>query len=130
MESANKMQFPLTICGFHLKLRVPQQLNFTIAVFYHFLWIPSLLITVRSSINIDDEKQFHSLIYPFGTIFRYPQNNFFFVDARPRLFAKALLEPLYTIFRGLYGSLIPDGKRIICSRLKGLKKFLDFFVLR
>ena len=35
MESANKMRIPLTLCGFHLQLRVPQELNLTIQMFYH-----------------------------------------------------------------------------------------------
>ena len=35
MESANKMRIPLTICGFHLQLRDPQQLNLTKQMFYH-----------------------------------------------------------------------------------------------
>ena len=29
------MRIPLTICGFHLQLRIPQQLNLTIQMFYH-----------------------------------------------------------------------------------------------
>ena len=29
------MRIPLTICGFHLQLRIPQQLNLTIQRFYH-----------------------------------------------------------------------------------------------
>ena len=42
MESANKMRIPLTICGFYLQfadsllhLRIPQQLNLTLQMFYH-----------------------------------------------------------------------------------------------
>ena len=43
MEFANKKRIPLTICGFHSKFadstynsRIPQQLNLTIQVSYHW----------------------------------------------------------------------------------------------
>ena len=35
MESANKTRTPLTICGFHLEMWIPQQLNLTIEMSYH-----------------------------------------------------------------------------------------------
>ena len=34
-DSTYNLRIPLTICGFHLQLRIPQQLNLTIQMFYH-----------------------------------------------------------------------------------------------
>ena len=48
-ESANKMRIPLTICGFHSQLRIPQQLNLTIQMFY-YLFVDSAN-TIADSAN-------------------------------------------------------------------------------
>ena len=33
-DSTYNLRIPLTICGFHLRFRIPQQLNLTIQMFY------------------------------------------------------------------------------------------------
>ena len=51
MESANKMQIPLTICGFHLQFAdsATAQINDTIVLsfvcgFHKLSWIPQILL--------------------------------------------------------------------------------------
>ena len=69
-DSTYNLRIPLTICEFNLQLRITQQLNLTIQMFYHFLWIPQ---TVPDSANtIADSANspiFRAILS--GTKFRY-----------------------------------------------------------
>ena len=58
MESANNMRIPRTICGFHLQLRIPQQLNLTIQMFYH-LFVDLTQTVLGSTNTVADSANSH-----------------------------------------------------------------------
>ena len=49
-DSFYNLRIALTICGFLLQLRIPQQLNLTSHMSYYFLWVPQAVLDSANTV--------------------------------------------------------------------------------